>query len=78
MKKIFYLLSIALIATGCATSYYAPRNVNQYGMQTQVVLNQANYRIVRHLEVVIDVNNTNLKRADVKKAPMQNCFAVQT
>ena len=68
MKKILYLLSVALIATGCATGYYAPRNVNQYGMQTQVVLSQANYRIVRHLEVVIDVNNTNLKRADVEKS----------
>ena len=68
MKKILYLLSIALIATSCARGYYAPRNTNQYGVQTQVVLNKANFRIVRHLEVVIDVNNTDLKRADVEKS----------
>lgn len=68
MKKILYLLLVALIATSCARGYYAPRNTNQYGVQTQVVLNKANFRIVRHLEVVIDVNNTDLKRADVEKS----------
>lgn len=68
MKKSIYLLFVAFIATGCATGYYAPHNVNQFGAQTQVVLDQANFRIVRHLEVVIDVNNTNLKRADVEKS----------
>lgn len=68
MKKILYLLLVALIATSCARGYYAPRNTNQYGVQTQVVLNKANFRIVRHVEVVIDVNNTNLKREDVEKS----------
>ena len=68
MKKIFYLVAIVIIATSCATGYYAPHTVNQFGTQTQVVLDKANFRIVRHLEVVIDVENSNLKREDVEKS----------
>lgn len=68
MKKVSYLMLVVLLTTGCATGYYAPHNVNQFGTQTQVVLGQANFRVVRHLEVVIDINNTNLKRADVEKS----------
>ncbi len=68
MKKFNYLLLVVILTTGCATGYYAPHNVNQFGAQTQVVLNQANFRIVRNLEVVIDINNSNLKRADVEKS----------
>ena len=68
MKKIFYLMLVVVFASSCATGYYAPHNVNQFGTQTQVVLSEANFRIVRHLEVVIDINNTNLKRADVEKS----------
>ncbi len=68
MKKVSYLMLVVLLTAGCATGYYAPHNVNQFGTQTQVVLGQANFRVVRHLEVVIDINNTNLKRADVEKS----------
>ena len=68
MKKILYFIAVVLITTGCATGYYAPHNVNQFGAQTQVVLDKANFRIVRNIEVVIDINNTNLKRADVEKS----------
>lgn len=68
MKKIFYLMLVVVFASSCATGYYAPHNVNQFGTQTQVVLSEANFRIVRHLEVVIDINNTDLKRADVEKS----------
>lgn len=59
---------VVILASSCAVGYYSPHNVNQFGTQTQVVLSEANFRIVRHLEVVIDVNNTNLKRADVEKS----------
>ena len=68
MKKLFYLASVVILACSCATGYYAPHNINQFGTQTQVILSEANFRIVRHLEVVIDINNTNLKRADVEKS----------
>lgn len=59
---------VVVLSSSCATGYYAPRNVNQFGTQTQVVLSEANFRIVRNLEVVIDINNTNLKRDDVEKS----------
>lgn len=68
MKKLLYLASVVIFACSCATGYYAPHNINQFGTQTQVVLSEANFRIVRHLEVVIDINNSNLKRADVEKS----------
>ncbi len=68
MKKVLYLMLVIVLASSCATGYYAPRNVNQFGTQTQVVLSEANFRIVRNLEVVIDVNNTDLRRADVEKS----------
>lgn len=59
---------VVILASSCAVGYYSPQNVNQFGTQTQVVLSEANFRIVQHLEVVIDINNTNLKRADVEKS----------
>ena len=59
---------VVVLASSCATGYYAPHNINQFGTQTQVILSEANFRIVRHLEVVIDINNSNLKRADVEKS----------
>lgn len=68
MKKVFYFMLVVVFASSCATGYYAPNNINQFGTQTQVVLSEANFRIVRHLEVVIDINNSNLKRADVEKS----------
>ena len=68
MKKVLYFIAVVLITTGCATGYYAPHNVNQFGAQTHVVLDKPNFRIVKNIEVVIDVNNTNLKRADVEKS----------
>lgn len=58
---------VIVLASSCATGYYAPHNINQFGTQTQVILSEANFRIVRHLDVVIDINDTNLKRADVEK-----------
>lgn len=68
MKKVFYFMLVVVLASSCATGYYAPHNINQFGTQTQVILSEANFRIVRHLEVVIDINNSNLKRADVEKS----------
>ena len=38
------------------------------GTSTNVVLSQANFRVVRNVEAVIEINNSNLRRADVEKS----------
>lgn len=68
MKNLFFILLVAIIATSCATGYYAPHNVNQFGAQTHVVLDKPNFRIVKNIEVVVDISNSNLKRVDVEKS----------
>ena len=54
--------------SSCAVGTYMPSALNNYGTQTQVVLSGANYRIVRDVEVVIEVDNSNLKRQDVERS----------
>ena len=65
MKKISILLLIVAIATGCAVGTYYPYAQNNFGAQSKVVLDKANFRIVRDVEAIINVDNTNLSRADV-------------
>lgn len=65
MKKISILLVVALIATSCAVGTYHPYAQNNFGAQSTVVLDKANFRVVRDVEAIVDVNNTNLSRADV-------------
>lgn len=67
MKKIFYLMLATLMLSSCATGLYLPGKSN-FGMNTNVVLSQANYRIVRNLDITVEINNTNLKRVDVEKS----------
>ena len=67
MKKNFYVAVVALVMTSCASGIYLPGKSN-FGMNTNVVLSQANFRIVRNLDVTIEINNTNLKRVDVEKS----------
>lgn len=59
---------LTLFVCSCSMGTYVPRNVNNFGVQTNVVLDRANYRIVSNVEVVIDINNDNLKRVDVEKS----------
>lgn len=66
--KILLFATIAIIASSCSRGFYNPNAVNNYGTQTQVVLSQANFRIVKHVEFVIEINNSNLKRQDVEKS----------
>lgn len=71
MKKINYflvLLFVACVLGSCAIGSYVPSTLNVGGVSTQVVLSQANYRVVRNIEAVIEVNNANLRRADVEKS----------
>ncbi len=68
MKKLIIASIVTLMLSSCAVGTYMPTALNNYGTQTQVVLNGANYRIVRDVEVVIEVDNSNLKRKDVERS----------
>lgn len=68
MKKIALFFALAMILSSCAVGTYMPNAYNNYGTQTQVVLDRANFRIVRDVEVVVEVDNTHLKRKDVEKS----------
>lgn len=67
MKKLFYLMLATIMLSSCATGMYLPGK-SHLGLNTNVVLSQANYRIVRNLEVTVEINNSNLKRVDVEKS----------
>lgn len=68
MKKLIIASIVTLILSSCAVGTYMPGALNNYGTQTQVVLSGANFRIVRDVEVVIEVDNSNLKRQDVERS----------
>ncbi len=68
MKKLIIASIVTLMLSGCAVGTYMPGALNNYGTQTQVVLSGANYRVVRDVEVVIEVDNTSLKRKDVERS----------
>ena len=65
MRKLSILLVVALVATSCAVGTYYPYARNNFGAQSTVVLDKANFRVVRDVEAIVDVNNTRLSRADV-------------
>lgn len=66
--KTLLFATIAIIVSSCSRGFYNPNAVNNYGTQTQVILSQANFRIVKHVEFVIEINNSHLKRQDVEKS----------
>ena len=70
MKKISYfmLLFVACVFASCAVGTYVPHSVTLLGSQTTVVLDKANYRVVRNVEAVVEVDNDRLRRADVEKS----------
>jgi hypothetical protein len=65
MKKLSILLLVVIIATSCSVGTYYPYAQNNFGAQSKVVLKKANFRVVRDVEAIVDINNTNLSRADV-------------
>ena len=65
MKKFGILMVVALIAASCSVGTYYPYAQNNFGAQSKVVLEEANFRVVRDVEAIINVDNTNLSRADV-------------
>ena len=65
MRKFGILMVVALIAASCSVGTYYPYAQNNFGAQSKVVLKKANFRVVRDVEAIVDINNTNLSRADV-------------
>lgn len=68
MKKVLFLIVCTVLISSCATGGYFPNAFNNYGTQTTVVLDRANFRIVKNVEAVVEVTNINLKRRDVEKS----------
>ncbi len=71
MKKINYLFTlicVAVVFSSCKWGSYIPHSLTMGGTSTNVVLTQANYRVVRNVEAVVEINNSNLRRADVEKS----------
>ena len=65
MRKLSILLFVAFFAASCSIGTYLPYARNNFGAQSTVVLDKANFRVVRDVEAIVDVNNTRLSRADV-------------
>ena len=68
MKKVFFMIMVAIVATSCGVGTYYPNAQNRFGAQTTVVLDKANFRVVRDVEAIVRVNMTNLSRADVENS----------
>ena len=69
-KRIYFVMAVcaACIFSSCSVGTYMPNSLNMLGTSTSVVLNQANFRVVRNVEVVVEINNTNLQRADLERS----------
>jgi hypothetical protein len=70
MKKVNYFLLVTLLGmlTSCSVGMYYPHSQNLFGAQTSVQLNQANFRVVRDVEAVVEVVNSRLSRSSVEKS----------
>jgi hypothetical protein len=70
MKKINFILLAAVLCmlTSCGVGVYYPYAHNVFGAQTTVHLDKANFRVVRDVEAVVAVKNTNLSRSSVEKS----------
>ena len=70
MKKINFILLVAILGmlTSCGIGVYYPYAHNVFGAQTTVHLDKANFRVVRDVEAVVAVTNTNLSRSSVEKS----------
>jgi hypothetical protein len=70
MRKINFILLAAFLGmlTSCGVGVYYPYAHNVFGAQTTVHLDKANFRVVRDVEAVVAVTNTNLSRSSVEKS----------
>lgn len=70
MKKITIILAaiaVVVLFGSCATGVYIP-GTTSYGLTTEVVLSKANYRIVRNIDVTVEITNSKAKKEDVEKS----------
>ena len=70
MKKqlIYSLLAIVTIGlTGCSSGYYVSNSHNVNLNQTQVVLSQANFQVVKQLSVTYVYTNENTQKFDANQ-----------
>ena len=65
MKKISILLLLCAIVAGCSVGTYYPFAQNHFGAESKVILDKANFRVVRDVEAIVAVNNTRLSRNDL-------------
>lgn len=68
-KRIYFVMAVcaACLLTSCK-GMYVPYSYNVLRNSTEVVLSQANFRVVRNVEAVVEINNSRLRRADVEES----------
>ena len=68
-KRIYFVMAVcaACLLTSCK-GMYVPYSSNVLRNSTEVLLSQPNFRVVRNAEVVVEINNSRLRRADVEKS----------
>lgn len=45
-----------------------PRSINMFGAQTQVILSQANFRVVRDIELIVEIDNSHINQTEAEKS----------
>ena len=68
-KSIYFVMAVcaACLLTSCK-GMYVPYSSNVLRSSTEVLLSQPNFRVVRNAEVVVEINKSRLRRADVEKS----------
>ena len=68
-KRIYFVMAVcaACLLTSCK-GMYVPYSSNVLRSSTEVLLSQPNFRVVRNAEVVVEINNSRSRRADVEKS----------
>lgn len=68
MKKLFFFCLLAIVVSSCKLGEYIPYSQNNFGVQTTVVLDKANFRIVRHVEAVIELDCRKTELSDIQSS----------
>ena len=66
MRKVFFtiVLMSAIVFCGCRTGSYTTNSINRFGTETKVVLDNANFRVVKDVEVSYEVKNYRIKKEE--------------
>ncbi|MBQ0057975.1 MAG: hypothetical protein KBT20_10005 [Bacteroidales bacterium] len=75
MKKILFLLMLCgVICSSCTTGRYVSNVSNNFGIQTQVVLDHANYRVVRNIETYAKIDGAFVSKSTVENSAISKLF----